>query len=64
MVVLTNKEHIVSKLYERVSDEIANTWLYKLLKKINNTFRQNKFCFGTCQFILWKFSCLNRSEEI
>ncbi|MBC8460037.1 MAG: hypothetical protein H8D67_18775 [Deltaproteobacteria bacterium] len=36
MVVLANEEHIVSKLRERVSDEIANVWLYKLLKKINN----------------------------
>lgn len=36
MVVLANEEHIVSKLRERVSDEIAHIWLYKLLKKIND----------------------------
>jgi len=36
MVVLANEEHIISKLRERVSDEIASSWLYKLLKKIND----------------------------
>lgn len=46
MVVLANEEHIVSKLRERVSDEIANVWLYKLLKKINN-YIPNDWRLGT-----------------
>jgi hypothetical protein len=36
MVILGNEEHIVDRLRERVSDEIAHIWLYKLLKKIND----------------------------
>ena len=36
MIVLGNEEHIVDKLRERVSNEIAHIWLYELLKRINN----------------------------
>lgn len=36
MVVLANEEHIVKRLRKRVSSDIADVWIYELLKKINN----------------------------
>jgi len=46
MIVLGNEEHIVNRLRERISDDIANIWLYRLLKKING-YVPNDWRLGT-----------------
>ena len=46
MVVLSDEEHIVNRLRDRISDDVANIWLYKLLKKINN-YIPNDWRLGT-----------------